>query len=196
MPRKPKAGPLAIPNLRHGLRAHTIAIAGLEDHAGWVTFRDGVVSSLAPEGDLELELARAVAECLWRRRRIPRHERQLVEVQRTRAEVKAGYDDYARRVTEMEDRELAGVEPSQAERVRNIARNYYGGMAVDAQIEKRIPADPILPAKEDLDRLIRYEAHLTRQVYHALHELQALQSVRRGEPAPLARLSVVGFSGA
>ncbi len=38
----------------------------------------------------------------------------------------------------------------------------------------------------------RYEAHLSRQLYKAMHELEALQLRRRGGVAPLARLDVDG----
>jgi hypothetical protein len=46
---------------------------------------------------------------------------------------------------------------------------------------------------ETLQKIARYEAHLSRQLYHALHELEALQSRRLGGSAPLARLDVQGI---
>jgi len=36
----------------------------------------------------------------------------------------------------------------------------------------------------------REEAHLSRQLYQALHELEAMRSARRGQAAPLLRLDV------
>lgn len=50
--------------------------------------------------------------------------------------------------------------------------------------------DRILPSEEDLRKLARYEAHLSRQMYQALHELEALQKRRAGREAPLARVDV------
>ena len=50
--------------------------------------------------------------------------------------------------------------------------------------------DRILPAEEDLQKIARYEAHLSRQMYQALHELEALQKRRTGGAAPLARVDV------
>jgi hypothetical protein len=47
-----------------------------------------------------------------------------------------------------------------------------------------------LPDQADLQRISRYEAHLSRQMYQALHELEALQRGRGGKAAPLARLDV------
>ena len=48
----------------------------------------------------------------------------------------------------------------------------------------------ILPSEEDLQKVARYEAHLSRQMYQALHELEALQKRRSGGEAPLARVDV------
>jgi hypothetical protein len=53
----------------------------------------------------------------------------------------------------------------------------------------------ILPDDETLGKISRYEAHLSRQLYHALHELENLQKHRTtGEGVPLARLDVQGLS--
>jgi hypothetical protein len=38
----------------------------------------------------------------------------------------------------------------------------------------------ILPAEDDLQKIARYESHLSRQMYQALHELEALQKRRVG----------------
>jgi hypothetical protein len=60
---------------------------------------------------------------------------------------------------------------------------------VQAQIlNKR--RERVLPDQADLQRISRYEAHLSRQMYQALHELEALQTRRGGKAAPLARLDV------
>jgi hypothetical protein len=48
----------------------------------------------------------------------------------------------------------------------------------------------ILPRGGDLQLIARYEAHLSRQMYQALHELEALQARRGGKAAPLARVDV------
>jgi hypothetical protein len=53
----------------------------------------------------------------------------------------------------------------------------------------------ILPDDRTLEKISRYEAHLSRQLYHALHELENLQNHRiTGEGVPLAILDVHGFS--
>jgi hypothetical protein len=49
----------------------------------------------------------------------------------------------------------------------------------------------ILPDEKTLEKIGRYEAHLSRQLYQALHELENLQKHRTtGEGVPLARLDV------
>lgn len=48
----------------------------------------------------------------------------------------------------------------------------------------------LLPSPNHLDTIIRWEAHLNRQLYQALHELEALRAARRGQPAPLVRVDV------
>jgi hypothetical protein len=48
----------------------------------------------------------------------------------------------------------------------------------------------MLPDEGRMQSVARYEAHLSRQLYAALHELEAMQARRRGQAAPLARLEV------
>ena len=50
----------------------------------------------------------------------------------------------------------------------------------------------LLPRVEILEKVARYEAHLSRGLFKALHELEALQVRRMGGSAPLARLDVDG----
>ena len=51
----------------------------------------------------------------------------------------------------------------------------------------------ILPDEKTLEKVSRYEAHLSRGLYKAMHELEALQVRRSGGAAPLARLDVEGL---
>jgi hypothetical protein len=51
----------------------------------------------------------------------------------------------------------------------------------------------LLPDEKTLEKVGRYEAHLSRGLYKALHELEALQVRRKGGAAPLARLDVDGL---
>jgi hypothetical protein len=48
----------------------------------------------------------------------------------------------------------------------------------------RVKRQRILPDGETLQKVSRYEAHLSRQLYQALHELQRLQAARAGQVVP------------
>ena len=52
----------------------------------------------------------------------------------------------------------------------------------------------LLPDEKTLEKVSRYEAHLSRLLFKALHELEALQVRRSGGVAPLARLDVDGLA--
>jgi hypothetical protein len=56
-------------------------------------------------------------------------------------------------------------------------------------------AAPIVAPEIFLQPILRYEAHLNRQLYQALHELESLQDRRAGKAAPLARVHVHGLPG-
>jgi len=51
----------------------------------------------------------------------------------------------------------------------------------------------MLPAEQILNKVSRYEAHLSRLMFKSMHELEALQVRRAGGTAPLARLDVDGL---
>lgn len=57
----------------------------------------------------------------------------------------------------------------------------------------RMSRERLLPDEKTLEKVARYEAHLSRLFHKALHELEALQTRRLGGSAPLARLDVDGL---
>lgn len=59
---------------------------------------------------------------------------------------------------------------------------------------ERMSRERLLPEEKTLEKVARYEAHLSRGLYKALHELEALQARRTGGAAPLARLDVDGLA--
>jgi len=65
------------------------------------------------------------------------------------------------------------------------------------EVEQEIPRkvrERILPNEKTLGLISRYEAHLSKQLFHSLHELENLQKHRiTGEGTPLARLDVQGL---
>jgi hypothetical protein len=65
---------------------------------------------------------------------------------------------------------------------------------VEKDLEK-MSRERLLPDDKTLEKVARYEAHLSRGLYKALHELEALQARRTGGTVPLARLDVDGLAG-
>ena len=63
---------------------------------------------------------------------------------------------------------------------------------IEQEVSREV-AERILPDEKTLEKISRYEAHLSRQLYHALHELEALQTRRFGGHSPLGRLDVQGL---
>jgi hypothetical protein len=67
---------------------------------------------------------------------------------------------------------------------------------VEQEISRKV-RECILPDEKTLEKISRYEAHLSRQLYHALHELENLQKHRTtGEGVPLLRMDVQGSTSA
>jgi hypothetical protein len=58
---------------------------------------------------------------------------------------------------------------------------------------ERMSRERLLPDEKTLEKVARYEAHLSRGLYKALHELEAMQTRRSGGVAPLARLDIEGM---
>jgi hypothetical protein len=58
---------------------------------------------------------------------------------------------------------------------------------------RNMARERLLPDEKTLEKVARYEAHLSRGLYKAMHELEALQARRTGGTAPLARLDVDGL---
>ena len=66
----------------------------------------------------------------------------------------------------------------------------YEEAAIAERHDLESPSARLLPSPFDLDKIIRYEAHLSRQLFQALHELEAMRAQRRGQETPLVRVDV------
>lgn len=77
-PRTPEGKAVVSRNaIKHGLFSESPVIPG-ESEAHWLAFRDGILESLQPEGQLEQFLAEQVATNAWRIRRVQRFETSAV----------------------------------------------------------------------------------------------------------------------
>ena len=102
--------------------------------------------------------------------------------------VRAGIEAIAT-VTNEDPEELLEVATDSAR--RNIIGKEQAAEQVQRELE-RMARERLLPDEKTLEKVSRYEGHLFRGLYKALHELEALQSRRSGGSAPLARLDVDG----
>ena len=90
---------------------------------------------------------------------------------------------------------IGPVELALAERVASVLWRLprvtaYEEAAIAERHDLESPSARLLPSPFDLDKIIRYEAHLSRQLYQALHELEAMRAQRRGQETPLVRVDV------
>jgi hypothetical protein len=78
-------------------------------------------------------------------------------------------------------------------RLRRVAA--YETAAIAERQHLATASARLLPHPLDIDKVIRFEAHLNRQVYQALHQLEAMRAERRGQPTPLLRVDVQHHPG-
>jgi hypothetical protein len=108
----------------------------------------------------------------------------------TAGAVRAGIEAIARETNE-HPAELLEITTAAAKRA--IIGKEQAAEQVKQDLEK-MSRERLLPDEKTLEKVARYEAHLSRGLYKALHELEALQARRQGGSAPLARLDVDGLS--
>ncbi len=154
--------------LQHGVLSATPVLPELETEEDWRAHRTRLFDDLAPHGALEQALVERIALTLWQHHRLVRFQQAAV-IGGTFIALEAMSDaaDYG-------------------EGALGIPREKA---LSDERIRRRI-LECIVPPDKDLAKIMRYEAHLNRQLYQAMHELEALQARRRGDPAPLARIDV------
>jgi hypothetical protein len=152
----------------HAIRSKKPVIHGMEEESDWRNHRQGIIASLDPAGELENVLADRVALLLWRLDRVTRYEVAVTDrhVASARSDL-AVADAYAH---------------------RTIAQGKLPEVAPERVALTQITR--IIPPENDLNIIMRYETHLHRQYIQTLHEIEALQARRRGEPTHLARLDI------
>jgi hypothetical protein len=109
----------------------------------------------------------------------------------TAGTVRAGIEAVAKATGEDPDELLAYA-------IDGARRNAVAGEQAAERVERdleKMSRERVLPDETTLQKIARYEAHLSRQLYQAMHELEAVQAKRVGGAAPLARLDVQGMEG-
>jgi hypothetical protein len=104
--------------------------------------------------------------------------------------VRAGLEAIAS-VTDEDPEELLEVATDSAK--RDVIGKQQAAEQVERDLE-RMGRERLLPDEKALEKVARYEAHLSRLMFKCLHELEALQVRRSGGVAPLARLDVEGLA--
>jgi hypothetical protein len=65
--------------------------------------------------------------------------------------------------------------------------------AREEELLENTKAASLVPTQGTLDRLIKYETHLSREFERTLHQLERLQKMRLGQPvAPLINMQISG----
>lgn len=187
---------------QHGIYSNSPVIPGVESEEDWAAHRNELIDTLAPSGALELMLAERVALLSWRLLRVARYERGAIATRQEQV-----VDELQRRL-EGERRHSVIREGSRAsEEIDELML----GPSMRASIDARHPVESIdttvnrreqeegflrrerlLPDEATLNKVMRYESHLNRQLFQALHELEAVQTRRKGGVAPLTRLEISG----
>jgi hypothetical protein len=79
---------------------------------------------------------------------------------------------------------IARAEESEAKAERDLAE-------LELELD-RMRRSRLLPADGALHNIQRYEAHLNRQLYQAIHQLEVMQARRGGSPVPVAQVQFYG----
>jgi hypothetical protein len=90
--------------------------------------------------------------------------------------------------------DLEGLMDGARERARlDVISAKHEAERVEAELSN-MRRERLLPDEKTLEKVSRYEAHLSRLMFKAMHELEALQVRKSGGAAPLARLDVDGLA--
>ncbi len=142
----------------------------MESFHDWEGHRAGIVAGFESEGGFETLLAERIASLAWRLNRVPRYETEMT----------------AHHLDRIPD-DIGDIAPYAAAIGRPIDESNLMDN-IEEQMSRRL-----LPDRDPMERIIRYEGHLHRQLIQTIRELEATQARRKGDrPSPLARLDVSG----
>jgi|SRR5271157_2549915 len=147
--------------LKHGILSSALLITkgeGAEDPAEFDELLGALTRDLEPVGALEEILVHKIAKCCWREMRAQRCEAGLVR--------RSFFQD-----------------------PRTLLRDALSLMGSKPNPEREAIKDHLsLPLGSELDRILRYEATIQRQLVYAINQLERLQRARKGEhvPAPVS----------
>jgi hypothetical protein len=132
---------------------------GKESQCEYDDFYSGVRKHYQPVGWLEELWVEKITVWFWRLRRLIRCES---------GQISRALAGHSHQLEQIKADDLAHPEDTQS-----------SSPEMDA-----ITDHLFLPGKEELDRLLRYEAMINRQLNHAIAELERVQARRKGEALP------------
>lgn len=155
---------------KHGLFSKVVLLED-ESRAEFDVLLNGLMEDFCPQGKLETVLVENLATLLWRKRR-------LLQVE----------------TAQISDRIAKGLADEEGHRTIEVRFNVMGSSdyqypvsdpkeSTEAQKPEVNTAAARIPSQEASDRLIRYEAHLSREFDRTLSQLERLQRIRKGQPA-------------
>ncbi len=144
---------------RHGFYSKYLLVRS-EDQAEYDDLYAAICKHYQPVGWLETYyLVDKVAAWSWRLRRLIRGESGQIE----RALAAHSYDIQQSRAADLAEPESV---PSRSPEMEAVTDHLF------------------LPEKEELEKLLRYEAMINRQLNHAIAELERIQARRKGDISP------------
>lgn len=152
---------------KHGLFSKAVLLQD-ELRAEYDVLLNGLMEDFQPEGKLETVLVENLAAVLWRKRR-------LLQVETARISNRIEDDDGSEPINILV--QFVGADSS-------LDRDEAPGPMpiTEAQKPKPNSASARIPSQETSDRLIRCEAHLSREFDKTLNQLERLQRMRKGQP--------------
>ena len=160
--------------LKHGFGAGEPVVRQVESLEDWYRHVERVIADLKPEGYVETMLAERAAEIFWRLRRVSQYEADTISVA----------------LDEMPEEYAATLKYAE----KMSGKPFEEGRTPEhVQMQAGVR---MIPDRDTLNIITRYESHLHRQLLQTLHELEAMQDRRRGHQTPLARIDFTGPPGA
>ena len=175
----------ALRRLVHGLRSPQVPIPRVESRAEWTSFHNHVLKAIHPQGAVEYALASRIAELLWRLRRVAPAERRYLEHE---VKIDKGFYQTEDDGGDPDDEGMSSTFKALECGDRSLPHADDDAIAWTAESVKQGP--PLIASEYHVERVIRYEAHLNRQLQTTLTSLEVLQRRRAGDHAPLARIAV------
>jgi len=177
--------------MKHGLTARDVVLPG-ENSDDFESFRADLLTSLDPEGAIEVALAEMIAEIIWRLRRVPRFEALIYRHGCAKLLVRQAQELVNRYESTEKDRVLASLEKKKVAACDRQAHEDAEQKLARERVHLDDPAFNVARVLETSPELLfnlwRHESALTRSFRRYLHELERLKAKRAGLHVPVPKV--------